>query len=466
MKKRIIRLVVLLLVLAGVVTLCVLRWDAWFANPAEPVYAVGPEPTNVVLTFGEQAATERVVSWRAGKDTAAVSLLMLTDRITERTDTFRAQSHFVVSRSGEAAFHQVHLTSLHPGDYAYRVETGGLGSETFFFTVPDYTDACPTDTFLLFGDMQYTSLSEASAFVETAFGAVPEADFCAYIGDIIERPTDDYWQLFFASMGDKTACIPQVATLGNHEYLKGIRKRMDVRWPYIFVNPHNGPKRFLGRTYYVDFPFMRLIVLDTDALQQLSDYTVLRTWLTQVLRYESTQWNKTAEENRRWNVVLMHHPVYSAGMGRDNPLVAWALRYALQDADLVVAGHDHNYARHRHRGDAPAYVILSSSAKSYLPKCSPIEERLGCNHAFFARVAVAQDTMWMQTYLVDTLPEPMLYDQLTFVRQDDDVVVLAPDSLPEERLELPARYEGRTDIRVRRFLNRRDARLGIQAPDL
>ena len=72
----------------------------------------------------------------------------------------------------------------------------------------------------------------------------------------------------------------------------------------------------------------------------------------------------------------------------------------------------------------------------------------------------------MQTYLVDTLPEPLLYDQLTFVRQDDDVVVLAPDSLPEERLELPARYEGRTDIRVRRFLNRRDARLGIQAPDL
>ena len=466
MKKRIIWLVLTLLVLAGVVMLCVLRWDAWFANPAEPVYSVGDEPTNVVLTFGEQAASERVVSWRAGRDTTATSLLILTDLQNDRTDTLRARSSFVASRSGEAAYHQVHLPHLAPGHYSYRVQTGGLGSETFFFTIHDYLEPCPRDTFLLFGDMQYTSLSEASAFVETATSAGPEADFFAYVGDIIERPTDDYWQLFFASMGDKTASIPQVATLGNHEYLKGIRKRMDVRWPHIFVNPLNGPKRFLGRTYFLDFPFMRLIVLDTDALQQLSDYTVLRTWLTQVLRYESTQWNKTAEANRRWNIVLMHHPVFSAGMGRDNPTVAWALRYALQDADLVVAGHDHNYARHRHRGNAPAYVILSSSGKSYLPKCSPIEERLGCNHPFFARVTVARDTMWMQTYLVDTLPEPQLYDQLTFVQGEDEVQVLAPDSLPEERLELPTRYEGRTDIRVRRFLNRRDARLGIQAPDL
>ncbi|MBQ2607823.1 MAG: metallophosphoesterase family protein [Paludibacteraceae bacterium] len=462
MKKRIVWLVILLLVLAGTITLCVIRWDAWFANPAEPVYTVGDEPTNVVLTFGEQAATGRVVSWRAGKDTTTVSRLILTHVLTEHTDTIPAQSHFVSSRSGEAAFHQVHLMDLHPGDYTYRVETDGLESQEFHFTVQAYSDTCPQDTFLLFGDMQYTSLDEASAFVETACNTVPEADFFAYIGDIIERPTDEYWQLFFSSMGDKTACFPQVATLGNHEYLKGIRKRVDVRWPHIFVNPKNGPKRFLGRTYFLDFPNMRLIVLDTDALQSLSDYTVLRTWLTQVLRYESTQWNQTAQENLRWNIVLMHHPVFSAGMGRDNPLIAWALRYALQDADLVVAGHDHNYARHRHDGEAPAYVILSSSAKSYLPKCSPIEERLGSNHAFFSRMIVTPDTMKMSTFLVDSVP--VLYDELFFVRKstEEGVVVLEADSLPEERLDLPARYEGRNNLRVRRFLNRRNARFEQQ----
>ena len=462
MKKRIAWIVFLLLILAGGIALCVIRWDAWFVNPAEPVYDVPHHPTNVVLTFGENAASERIISWRAGQDTTACSRLFLTDLQTEQEDTVPASSAFVKSRSGEAAFHRVHLFALHPGDYAYRVETAGQSSETYSFSVQDYrTD--PRDTFLLFGDLQYTDLAEAVDFVETACSTVSEADFFAYIGDIIERPTDDYWQLFFSSMNNRTASVPQVAALGNHEYLKGVPKRFDARWPYVFVNPHNGPDRFLGRTYYLDFPNMRLIVLDTDALQRLSDYTVLRTWLTQVLRYESTQWNRTARKNTRWNIVLMHHPIYSAGMGRDNPTIAWALRYVLQDADLVVAGHDHNYARHRHHGSTPAYVILSSSAKSYLPKCSPIEERLGSNHAFFSRVTVSADTMGMTTYLVDTVP--VIYDELLFVRDsDDEVTVLASDSLPEERLQLPSRYEGRNDLRVRRFRNRYRARFETPEP--
>ena len=445
------------MLLSGVTVLCVVRWDAWFANPAEPVYSVPAGPTNVVLTFGENAGSQRVVSWRGGQDTTAVSRLFLADPQANRLDTILAQSELVKSRSGEAVFCQVGLDSLHPGWYAYQVQTGPYVSREYWFEVPDY--GLGRDTFLLFGDMQYTSLEEARELTEKAIGTVPEADFIAYVGDIIERPTDEYWQLYFNSMGDLAALLPQVATLGNHEYLKGVHKRFDARWPYIFVNPGNGPERFCGRSYFVNFPNLRLIVLDTDALQRPSDYIVLRTWLTQVLRYETTGWTTTQSFNKRWNIVLMHHPVYSAGMGRDNPTIAWALRYALQDADLVVAGHDHNYARHRHRGSAPAYVILSSSAKSYLPKCSFIEERLGSNHAFFSRVVVGADTMQMQTYLIDSLPQPLLYDELTFVKAQEEVLVLASDSLPEERIELPARYEGRNNLRIRRFLNRRNARL-------
>ncbi len=456
MKKRTGWLIVFLLILAAGITLCVLRWDAWFTNPAEPLYDVPAEPHNIVLTFGADAATERCISWRAGQDATLVSRLLLTNKQNGITDTFPAVSALVASRSGEAVFHQVQLNALRPGRYAYTVETGGRRSQQQHFEVPDYSS--DRDTFLLFGDLQYTALDEATRFMETAFMTVPEVDFCAYIGDIIERPTDDYWQLFFSSMDGRTACLPQVATLGNHEYLKGVRKHYDVRWPYIFVNPENGPERFLGRSFFVDFPFMRLIVLDTDALQRVSDYTVLRTWLTQVLHYESTQWNRTDKQNDRWKVVLMHHPVYSAGMGRDNPTVAWALSYALHHADLVVAGHDHNYARHRHHGSTPAFVILSSSAKSYLPKCSPVEERLGSNHAFFSRVIIDDDTLAMRTYLVDSLSGPLVYDDLLFVKNGDETTVLQADSLPAERLELPARYEGRSDMSVRRFLNRRNAR--------
>ncbi|MBR3646816.1 MAG: metallophosphoesterase family protein [Paludibacteraceae bacterium] len=462
MKKRILWIVSILLILSGGITLCVVRWDAWFTNPAEPIYDVPAEPMNIVLTFGQDAASQRVVSWRAGQDTTALSFLLLTDLQSGETDTLAAQSALVASRSGEAVFHQVHLDSLHAGEYAYQVHTADKSSESFIFRVQDYK-SCERDTFLLFGDLQYTSEDEGRLFFDLAYQTLPEADFVAYIGDIIERPTDDYWQLFFHTTDGRTATLPQVAALGNHEYLKGVYKQFDVRWPYIFVNPQNGPARFLGRTYFVDFPFLRLIVLDTDALQRPSDFIVLRTWLTQVLNYESVVMNQTDDENDRWNVVLMHHPIYSAGMGRDNFFVAWALRYALLDADLVVAGHDHNYARHRFLHEStPVYVITSSSAKSYLPKCSRIEERLGCNHAFFSAVSVSQDTMSMTTYLVDSLTTPLPYDELLFVRNDDGVLVTESDSLPEERLELPARYEGRNNVHTRRFINRRNARFEQQ----
>ena len=458
MKKRIALIVLILLILTGGIVLCVIRWDAWFTNPAEPVYDVPDGPTNVVLTFGEDATTQRVVSWRSGQDTLALSRLFLTDLQTGQTDTLLATRTLVASRSGEAVFSQVALNALQPGWYAYRVQTGGYTSEEYGLEVPDYR--LDPDTFLLFGDLQYTSLEEATRLNDLAFNTVQEADFVAYIGDIIERPTDEYWQLFFNSMGNLTAFLPQVAALGNHEYLKGVHKQYDVRWPHIFVNPHNGPQRFYGRSYFIDFPAMRLIVLDTDALQRPSDYLVLRTWLTQVLRYESTGWQATDKKNERWNIVLMHHPVYSAGMGRDNVAVALALRYTLLDADLVIAGHDHNYARHRMlHSTTPTYVITTSSAKSYLPKCSKIEERLGSNHAFFSSLAVSKDTMHMVTYMVDSATVPAVYDDLLFVRTADGVEVQAPDSLIDERLEMPERYQGRNNARIRRFINRRNARL-------
>lgn len=455
MKKRIAIWVLLVLLLAGGVALCVVRWDAWFTNPAEPMYDVPDGPSNVVLTYGQEAHSSRVISWRGGQDSLAVSRLLLT-RPDGLSDTIAAARTYVETRSGEAVFCRVDLNRLTPGRYAYQAETAGRLSDIYTFMVGEHE----ADTLLLFGDLQYTDVEEATRFFDLAAATVPQAMAYAYIGDIIERPTDEYWQLFFTSIGDRVACLPQVATLGNHEYLKGIHKQYDVRWPHIFVNPDNGPQRFLGRSYYINFPAFRLIVLDTDGLQNVSDHLVLRTWLTQVLRYETTGWNETQRTNDRWNIVLMHHPIYSAGMGRDNPTIAAALRSALLEADLVVAGHDHNYARHRHHHTTtPAFVITSSSAKSYLPKCSTIEERLGSNHAFFSSLVITPDTMRMLTYMVDTTDVPLVYDDLTFVRTEEGVEVLEGDSLMAERLELPKRYEGRNNVRIRRFLNRRKTRL-------
>ena len=122
---------------------------------------------------------------------------------------------------------------------------------------------------------------------------------------------------------------------GNHEYLKGVVKTLPEHWKTLFPNPHNGPLRFLGTTYYVDFPGLRIIAIDTDGMHRVSDYTQVAFWLMNVLR----------QSEGRFTIVMMHHPVYSTAKGRCNPLMWLAFHSAMREADVVFSGHDHNYAR-------------------------------------------------------------------------------------------------------------------------
>ena len=57
-------------------------------------------------------------------------------------------------------------------------------------------------------------------------------------------------------------------------------------------------------------------------------------------------------------VVMMHHPVLSAAKGRANPAIYSTFRYALSQADLVIAGHDHFYARRT------PFVMLNTAGKA------------------------------------------------------------------------------------------------------
>lgn len=479
-KRKYLRLIFwLVLIVAGVILLLVRR-EAWFGNPAEAIYSVIPEPHNVVLTPGEDPTTERTISWRAGDTLAPSSVILLSPISSVGPDTIPAEGNIVISRSGQGAYYQVRLHDLVAGTYTYRVQTGEHVSAPYTFSISQSNNA----DFVIFGDMQYTSPDEAKYFFQTVQAAQTcPADAYMYVGDVIERPTDDYWQLFFHSIDSSAAQIPQVAALGNHEYLKGIRKRYDVRWPYIFVYPQNGPAHFLGRSYYIDYPSVRLIVLDTDGLQLPSDYMMLSTWLTQAVLYERVDSIRDHTSVDKWTVVMMHHPVYSAGMGRDNPLIFAAFHHALYHADLVIAGHDHNYARRRTHDlkhlvkvDAPefttpVFMVTSSSGKSYLPKCNPLDERIGSNHSFYSTLHVSPDSMELLTYylptedsmqLDSTVTAPVLYDHLCFGRSGKYVQVTVGDSLPEELIELPERYQHKGGLSVRRFHNRLATRRKVQ----
>jgi len=226
-----------------------------------------------------------------------------------------------------------------------------------------------------------------SADYKTILSRHDSIDAIAQLGDWMERCYFYYQQqLYHQLKGTGMETYPILSCPGNHEYYKGINKQLPQSWYELFHNPLNGPARFLGSTYYVDFPRVRFIAIDTQGQQLLSDYTITLTWLKQVI--------KTAGD--RYIIVMMHHPVHSPKRGRIN-LATWlTFHNILRKADIVFSGHDHCYAVRSH------FINTNSSRKVYRAKkqtaISPAS-----NSRLYEIVEVKGDTLRVETYSLDSL---------------------------------------------------------------
>jgi DNA repair exonuclease SbcCD nuclease subunit len=217
------------------------------------------------------------------------------------------------------------------------------------------------------------------------------------MGDWMERPYFYYEQMMYQSLlGTRFDSLPIIAIPGNHEYLKGIVKNLPNHWKTIFPNPQNGPARFLGTTYYVDFPHLRLIALDTDGLHRMSDYTQVAFWLKQSL----------TNAKDKHTVVIMHHPVFSTAQGRQNPLIWLSFYGILREADVVFSGHDHNYARrtveYKERfwvkQQPTLFIGTNASKKRYAVKEKVNYECSFSGEPVYEYVVVTKDTLSIHTY--------------------------------------------------------------------
>ena len=448
--KKVATWLITVIVIAGLVALCIVRWNAWFGNVPEHDYVVDSYPHNLALTFGNDAATQRRLTWRSSRyDTLAY---VIVSRQADKADTIRAYCTPLTTRAGNAVFYRADIEHLKPGTYTVRAYTANLSSEPMLFTVSPIRNK---GRFVVMGDVQTSDEQFATHIFDAAQSAISSADFVCQVGDLIERPTDSYWQLFFSTWQRTDTLYPMVFATGNHEYLKGVRKTLDNRWTHIFANPENGPIRALGRTYYIDFDNLRFVVIDTDQLQLFSDYTRTATWLEKVLT--------DADATNKWKVVMMHHPVYSAGMNRANPLIYLTFKYQLRNADLILAGHDHNYARrliNKTHGDhvtQGASYVLGSSDKYYLGKISNYDDRILSGHPVIAVVNYNRDSMTIDTYQTDI---QQLYDRVTLRR---DTTAVDYFSKAKETIDKPKRYEQKNTRDTKKFDQRRQKRLNRTA---
>ena len=251
-----------------------------------------------------------------------------------------------------------------------------------------------TLSFLLLGDIHNSLTNDQMAALSERHSDI---QFWAQTGDWMERPYLCYEQMMYQSLlGTRLDSLPIVAIPGNHEYLKGVVKTLPEKWKSIFPNPQNGPARFLGTTYFVDFPYLRLIAIDTDGLHRMSDYTQVAFWLKKTLR----------EAGDKFTIVMMHHPVYSTAKGRQNPLMWLTFYDAMREADVVFSGHDHNYARRTEyykerfwkKEEPTVFIATNASKKNY-----PIKENTRYDYSFsgepvYEYVQITSNALHIGTY--------------------------------------------------------------------
>lgn len=430
-RKRIVQISFLVLIV-GVAVLLALRWRAWFGNPSELPYAPPQTIDRITLTPGAHFTSTRTISWRCDSipqdSWIEYGLAEGDTAITDRR-WLPAQATLATSRAGKAYYYHAQLHGLKPGlAYRYRVHSGEEYSDRYTFEIPESKQE---SHFIYLGDVQDPSGELSTKLFHRLREQEATPDFLAGAGDQIEGPTDAYWQAWYRAIGNWSPTLTQIYSTGNHEYLKrGFFRELDPRWVPQYNYPDNGPEGFEGRSYYIDFPLMRLIVLDSNGINGPIDIMRHRSWLSSALRSSA----------QPWQIVLFHHAIHTVRSGRSHPVMRHIFNPILEQdgADLILQGHDHAYSRITSRGEAgdsiaPMYIISTSSPKTYRNGWDDIHERLGSGLQLYQSIRVRADELHYTSYLYNG----ELYDDVVLHQREGG----KRPSVEDRARELPERFE-------------------------
>lgn len=407
--------------------LCAVKWKTWFKNPKESNYVCENAPNRIMLSLGENADNQRSISWRC--DTVVKkSWAKLICHNNSDTIVYKPKGKLIETKAGKNAFYRVDFNNLTEGKYSYQVGNLESKSKMFQFTI------LPKDnqfTFAFIGDVQDSIGGKSDSIFKAINQTYPDLDFWMMAGDVIKRPLDKYWKEFYR-MGDSLfQSTPMISSPGNHEYYKGLYKRIDKRWMNYFPMPKNGPKWFKGRACHWEIEDACIVSLDTDGVQGFYSYWQQFYWAKNIL-------NST---NKTWKIVLMHHPIKSDSYGRSTFLMKTLFEKLVerQNVDLVLQGHNHSYSRYTSKNkkqrSAPVYVCTSLSPKFYDISVDFKADRLGVGKKFYQIVDITNNKLSFKTYqtnhkLYDAFSIQVTDKGKQFIDQTPDI----PESIKATKL--------------------------------
>lgn len=360
--QKVVRLV-FATVIISLVCWIVSRWNVWFNKHPEPQFQLTESVCGVQLTVGDNPLTERIVSWRSRPDSAllkdsAVRLIWISG-----ADTLfpKVNKKWIKSGGGEAIYYWSEV-DVQEGEHKYAIEAIEIIAtiDTIFTTTPyyatkvDYSDSLQL---LVLGDLQDKTINPETDSAVFQLAKTHKPDFILQLGDLIHRPHQCYWDVYFHSFEPLRMSVPIISIVGNHDYHKGINKHPDERFFYTFsyfLDADNAPK--IG-CCELDFGGTHLYILDSN--QSVFRQFVQRKWLKSKL--------KNTEKGVR-KIVALHHPLRSARGRFNNLIVRWMYEEVVKqyNVELVLAGHEHtNHTLTKEETGGYEQIITNFSFKSY-----------------------------------------------------------------------------------------------------
>ncbi|MFA7418392.1 MAG: metallophosphoesterase family protein [Melioribacteraceae bacterium] len=305
-------------------------------------YGIEKNPQRIILNITDQPATSIAVTWRTNKEyqnskiqfTTASEWIDFKDTVI----TLEAKVEKILLDNSKLAFHYSGImNNLKPNTlYQYRVGHDTIWSEWSQFRTAKKENA--PFSFVYMGDPQNDIKSYCTRVFREAYKKSPDSNFWLFVGDLISTPQyDSLWNDLFYSFSFMPTTIPFALLPGNHEYptiKRGEEKKKEFTpyWRVHFTLPENGIKGLEETSYYFDYQGTRFIMLNGN--EKINEQAI---WLEQLL----------ANNTNKWTVVSMHQPLYSTGLERDGKQYrdVFLNLYDKYGVDLVLQGHDHNYAR-------------------------------------------------------------------------------------------------------------------------
>ena len=243
------------------------------------------------------------------------------------------------------------ISNLQPNTkYKYRAGYTNYSSDQYFTTAPA-SGSGTSFSFIDNGDQHcYAKATSRATLTESmiesaekyvATNNLPEIAFSLNTGDFCAYGTSEAcWEQFHSIKA--TTNMMWAMCPGNHEYYDTSANTIhgELYFNRCTNNPTNGSKNDIGNTYYFVYGDVLFIAIDSEAIANYSGHLA-----------EMQAWFKNVVENNahKYIICYTHRPFYTgdslnAGQcqtSRNN----WMSLFDEYGVDLVLAGHNHTYAR-------------------------------------------------------------------------------------------------------------------------